>query len=99
MRTVPMIAVLLIAAFAAVALWYGRQHPRVVVATGSITTTSKRTPFQALTLATRDVEINGVRFREVELPGGTWIDCAGDCLLAVRNAREDFWDKQEPPRK
>ena len=88
-----------LAAFLAFALWYQQRHPRTIVATGTVTVTSKRPPFGAVTLNTRDVSINGVTFKEVELPGGTWIDCAGDCPMAVRHAREEFWDTQSPPRK
>lgn len=98
-RMIGVIFALGIAAVLAFALWYQQRHPRVITASGTITVASKRPPFGSLTLNTRDVTINGVTFKEVELPGGTWIDCAGDCQLAVRNAREDFWDTQSPPKK
>ena len=67
MRTVPVLFVFAVAAFLAFAIWYSRQHPRVIVATGKVQVTSARAPFGSITLTTRDVEINGVRFREVEL--------------------------------
>lgn len=94
------VAALAVAAVLTFALWYQQKHPRVIVGTGTITVTSKRPPFATIALKTRDVSINGVVFKEVELPGGTWIDCAGDCPMAVRNAREEFWDSlPSPPRK
>jgi len=44
-------------------------------------------------LATRDVELAGVRRWQVELPGGTWIDCAGDCRSAVIKAGPGLWEE------
>ena len=32
--------------------------------------------------------------REVRLPGGTWIDCAGDCRDKLRETTVDFWFEQ-----
>jgi hypothetical protein len=32
--------------------------------------------------------------REVRLPGGTWLDCAGDCRQTLADATIDFWDRQ-----
>lgn len=32
--------------------------------------------------------------REVRLPGGSWIDCAGDCRDTLREATIDFWFEQ-----
>jgi hypothetical protein len=37
---------------------------------------------------------NGSRGREVRLPGGTWIHCAGDCRETLIETTIDFWDKQ-----
>jgi hypothetical protein len=99
MRPVALLCVVGLAAFLTFGIWYSLAHPRVMIAAGIVTVTSQRPPFKSITLATRDVEINRIRFREVELPGGTWIDCAGDCPVAVRRAREDFWETQERGRK
>jgi hypothetical protein len=33
--------------------------------------------------------------REVRLPGGTWIDCAGDCREKLRETTIDFWIEQQ----
>ena len=32
--------------------------------------------------------------REVRLPGGSWIDCAGDCRDKLRETTIDFWFEQ-----
>lgn len=32
---------------------------------------------------------------EVRLPGGTWIDCKGDCRETLREETVDFWERQE----
>lgn len=31
---------------------------------------------------------------QVQLPGGTWIDCAGDCSRQLRKKTVDFWQEQ-----
>lgn len=31
---------------------------------------------------------------QVRLPGGTWIDCAGDCRDTLRKQTVDFWYEQ-----
>jgi hypothetical protein len=33
--------------------------------------------------------------REVRLPGGSWIDCAGDCREKLRETTIDFWIEQQ----
>lgn len=33
--------------------------------------------------------------QEVRLPGGTWIDCKGDCRETLREETVDFWERQE----
>ena len=86
-------------AFLVFALWYQRAHPRVITGTGQITVTSRRPPYQSMTLQTRDVRINAVSFKEVKLPGGTWIDCSGDCRQAARDASTDIWEAQDAKRK
>ncbi len=75
------------------ALWYSQQYPREIVGQGSIEVTGVRGQ-AAVRLKTRDVSINKVVFKEVEMPNGTWIDCAGDCAKAARNAGDGFWQNQ-----
>jgi hypothetical protein len=31
---------------------------------------------------------------QVRLPGGTWVDCAGDCREKLRVKTVDFWKEQ-----
>jgi hypothetical protein len=83
--------------FLAFALWYQRANPRQIVATGTIIVESRRAGGTTLTLTTRDVRIANTTFREVQMPNGTWLDCAGDCRKAVREATDEFWDVKQPP--
>jgi hypothetical protein len=48
---------------------------------------------------TRKVQGGGIVTEQVQLPGGTWIDCDGDCREAVRKTTTDFWDEQQRRRK
>lgn len=36
--------------------------------------------------------------REVRMPGGTWIYCAGSCAETLRNETVDFWAKRDAER-
>jgi hypothetical protein len=85
-------------AFLGFAFWYQRQYPREIIGTSTISVEGVRGT-KALTLKTRDVSINGVVFREVEMPNGTWIDCAGDCTKAARNAGDGFWADQNSNKR
>jgi hypothetical protein len=33
---------------------------------------------------------------EVRFPGGTWINCSGDCREKLRDEHLDFWDTHKP---
>jgi hypothetical protein len=87
--------VALVLGVAGYAAWYAQRHPREIVGTGLVEVRSERAGGQTLSLRTRDVAINGATFQEVELPNGTWIACSGDCVKAVREAGDGFWDKQQ----
>jgi hypothetical protein len=78
--------------------WYQRQHPREIVGTGAIELAGVRGSGR-VTLKTRDVAINGVVFKEIEMPNGTWLDCAGDCAKAAREAGDGFWTAQTNNRR
>lgn len=45
--------------------------------------------------ATGAVRMNPRGFPEVQLPSGTWIDCAGDCREAMRRIYLDFWETMQ----
>ncbi len=82
-----------IIAIAGFAVWYSQQYPREIVAHGSIEVAGVRGA-DRVRLKTRDVSINKVVFKEIEMPNGTWIDCAGDCTKAAREAGDGFWPAQ-----
>lgn len=33
---------------------------------------------------------------EVRFPGGTWVNCSGDCREKLRDETLDFWDTHRP---
>jgi hypothetical protein len=47
---------------------------------------------------TRTVRVGGITTDQIQLPGGTWIDCAGDCRDALRKSTTDFWEEQRKKR-
>lgn len=86
-----LLALVMLAVLAA-GFWHQYRNPRRIVATGQVRVTSPTQPGPAVTLATRVVMVGSVRLEEVGLPGGTWIDCAGDCAKAAREAGPEFWE-------
>ena len=92
--TLAALSIAFIAAVAGFAFWYSQQYPREIVGTSTINVRSDRAGGGSATLKTRDVAINKTIFKEVEMPNGTWIDCAGDCAKAARDAGENFWSNQ-----
>jgi hypothetical protein len=42
----------------------------------------------------RVVAVAGFETTEVQLPGGTWIDCRGDCGATIKSEHTEFWDSQ-----
>jgi hypothetical protein len=82
---------LLMAVVLAAGLWQQWRHPRRIVATGQVRVADAATG-QAMMLRTRVAERGSVRLEEVELPGGTWIDCGGDCAKAAREAGPEHWE-------
>lgn len=53
----------------------------------------------ATSLSTRQTVTAPVRAgrwgQEVRLPGGSWIDCRGDCRETLRMETVDFWERIE----
>jgi len=94
MKLAPALLALLMIAVAAYGIWHQRRHPLRVIATGSVRVEDARAR-RTLTLRARTIEIGSVRKQEVELPGGTWIDCGGDCVAAVKRGYTEFWEHQE----
>ena len=99
MKAAPFLIGLLMAAVLAYGLYLQFKHPRRITGYGQVTAKSRHTPSQVITLRTRDVEGSGTTFKEVELPGGSWIDCGGDCAETVRREYLDLWEtKREDGR-
>ncbi len=86
-----LVALLAVAVLVA-GLWYQRQNPRRILAYGSISVASRLNPGPPVTLKTRTVAIGARQIQEVELPNGTWIDCADDCPKTAREAGPEFWE-------
>mgnify|MGYP000156122155 CR=1 FL=1 len=73
-------------------LWLQRVHPPRITGTSSIDVTNPRTG-QRLRLRTRTIEGGGFTRTEVELPGGTWLDCvSADCAETVRAEFFELFD-------
>ena len=98
-KTMGYIAAILVLAVLAFGLWYQQQYPRQILHTGSIAVDAKRPAGARMTLRTRDVQIRNTVFQEVEMPNGTWIDCAGDCRRAAHEAADGLWEKIERERR
>jgi hypothetical protein len=84
------LVLLLVAAVLAAGLWYQRQHPRRIVSSGTLEVPAG-TAGAPVRLAVRTLAIGPRRIEEIRLPNGTWIDCAGDCGKAAREAGPEFW--------
>jgi hypothetical protein len=91
-RSVGVLVAMFVLGLLAYGLWYQRQHPREIVATSTLAVQSRKAGGGTMTLKTREVSVNGIRFSEIELPNGTWIDCQGDCRKAAREAGDEFWE-------
>ena len=84
MKWAPWIIGLVGLAVVAYGLALQRAHPPRIVGTGQVAVTNPKTG-QKHRLRTRKVEVAGFTKTEVELPGGTWLDCSGgDCAETVR---------------
>ena len=98
-RAAPYLIGAVMAGILAYAFYLQWKHPRRVTGHGQVTAQSRYTPGKSVTLRTRDLVGAGTTFKEVELPNGTWIDCAGDCAETVRREHLDFWEtKREQGR-
>jgi hypothetical protein len=71
-----------------------RIDPPTIVGESKIDVADPKGGAAKITFRTRTVKGGGITTEQVELPGGTWIECSGDCRDAVRKATTDFWDEQ-----
>ncbi len=57
---------------------------------GGVTTCSKTNSSKCVKGAVQNYNLG----QKVQLPGGTWVDCAGDCKNKLREKTVDFWYEQ-----
>ena len=84
-------------ALSAYGILYRMANPPHVRSVGNVEVANAKG--ERIRLVTRSVENGSVLRSEVELPGGTWIDCGGDCATAARKATVDLWDEQRKNRR
>lgn len=72
--------------------WQRQLHPPKVIATGTFQMKDKAGT--VLIFPKRVVAVAGFEQTEVQLPGGTWIDCRADCAATITSEHTDFWDSQ-----
>lgn len=57
---------------------------------GGVSACSKQHSGKCVTGAVKNYSLG----QKVRLPGGTWVDCAGDCKERLRTKTVDFWYEQ-----
>ena len=87
------VAAFVLAGYSLYDAFYG--PPKVVLKSGTVTAQSKMDPEKKATRKTRQVQRGSDIFWEVELPGGLWLDCAGDCAEAYRREELDPWQTRK----
>jgi hypothetical protein len=88
----PIVLALLAALGIGIGLWRRYQNPPRVISTASFQFTDKLGT--KLIFPQRVVAVAGFETTEVQLPGGTWIDCRGDCAATIKAEHTEFWDHQ-----
>ena len=73
-------------------MWQRHLYPPRVIATGTFRLIDKHGT--ALIFPQRTVAVAGFETTELQLPGGTWIDCRGDCSATIMSEHTEFWDHQ-----
>jgi hypothetical protein len=92
MKLVPMAMIVLAVLGVGYGLWRREKDPPKVISTGIFQFKDKAGT--ELVFPKRLVSVAGFEKTEVQLPGGTWIDCRGDCGHAIRSEHTEFWDHQ-----
>ena len=92
LKWVPLLILALGAAVIGTGLWKRSIDPPHILATGTFQFTDKRATM--LIFPKRVVAGAGFETTQVQLPGGTWIDCRGDCEASIRAEHTEFWDHQ-----
>ena len=102
MRKKPVIALfgLVVASLAALALYDALWGPQPeVVGYGEVEAKSRYDANRVERPKTRSMRRGDVRYQEVQLPGGAWIDCEQDCAEAYRRQHIDFYETIHDERK
>lgn len=92
LKYAPYLILALGAAVIGYGLWKRQQDPPRIVATGVFTFKDKQGT--VLIFPKRVVAVAGFETGEIQLPGGTWIDCRGDCEAAVKAEHTEFFEQQ-----
>jgi hypothetical protein len=90
LKLAPFLILILGAAVIGYGLWQRQLNPPIVRAAGTFQFTD--TSGTILIFPKRTVAVGGFETTEIQLPGGTWIDCRRDCAETVRTEHTDFWD-------
>ena len=72
--------------------WQRQMNPPRVIATGVFQFEDKLGT--VLIFPRRVVAVAGFATAEVQLPGGTWIDCRADCEAAIKAEHTEIWDSR-----
>lgn len=92
LKWAPVVILLAGGAMVAFGLWRRMQDPPRTVSTGSFQFSDRHGT--VLIFPQRVVAVAGFQKTEVQLPGGTWIDCRGDCAQAIREEYSEIWDQK-----
>jgi hypothetical protein len=95
MKWAPWLLGLFCLAVVAYGTYMRRIDPPTVIREGRVELADPKGGDIKVAFKPRTVRAGGVTSEEIELPGGTWIDCGGDCRDAVRKATTGFWDEQK----
>jgi hypothetical protein len=89
---VPIIMLAVGAIALGIGMWRRAADPPRVISTGAFNFTDKTGT--KLVFPQRVVAVAGFETTEVQLPGGTWIDCRKDCAEAIMREHTEIWDSQ-----
>ena len=92
LKLVPFLILALGAGVIGYGLWQRHLNPPRVISTGTFKFTDKAGTL--LIFPQRVVAVAGFETTEVQLPGGTWIDCRGDCAATIKAEHTEFWENQ-----
>jgi hypothetical protein len=92
LKVVPLLLLALGLAVIGYGTWQRALYPPRVIATSSHRFVDKAGT--ELIFAKRQVAVAGFEVTEVQLPGGTWIDCRSDCTAAIKAEYTEVWDQR-----